>query len=253
MAVLATSLIRKRLRQRFGISAPKMAVRTHVSWYWRALFVVTVLSLSLAAAAWVYDIGRSLAGFHSQESGREISSLRTRTDLLESELTVLRQASAAGESSVQIERSAKERLLRQVAQLERENASLKEDLAFFESIVPGGESSEDGLKISRLRVESDAEEGRYRYRLLIAMESGGRSKEFRGLLQFHLKVQQAGKDVMMILPADGDSAGGKFRLEIKRFLRTEGYFSIPKGAVLKGVEARLIQDGQVRAKQSLTL
>ena len=253
MAVLATSLIRKRLRQRFGISAPKVAVRTHVSWYWRLLLVVAVLSLSLAAAAWVYDVGRRFAGFHSRESDREISSLRTRTEALETELAVLRQSSAAGESSVQIERSAKERLLRQVAQLEQENASLKEDLAFFESIVPGVGASEDGLKISRLRVEPEGEEGRYRYRLLIAMESGARSKEFRGLLQFHLKVQQAGKDVMMILPAEGDSAAGKFRLEIKRFLRTVGYFSIPKGTVLKGVEARLVQDGSVRAKQSLSL
>ena len=61
MAVLATSLIRKRLRQRFGISAPKVAVRTHVSWYWRLLLVVAVLSLSLAAAAWVYDVGRRFA------------------------------------------------------------------------------------------------------------------------------------------------------------------------------------------------
>jgi len=230
-----------------------MAVRTHLAWYWRLLLVVAVLSLSLAAAAWMYDVGRRLAGFHSRESDREISFLRTRAEALEAELILLRQTSAAGESSVQIERSAKERLLRQVAQLEQENASLKEDLAFFESIVPGAESSEDGLKISRLRVEPEGDGGRYRYRLLIAMESGARSKEFRGLLQFHLKVQQAGKDVMMAVPAEGDSAAGKFRLEIKRFLRTEGYFSLPKDAVLRGVEARLIQDGVVRAKQSLTL
>lgn len=98
MAVLATSLIRKRLRQRFGISAPKVAVRTHVSWYWRLLLVVALLSLSLAAAAWVYDVGRRFAGFHSRESDREISSLRTRTEALETELAVLRQSSAAGKA-----------------------------------------------------------------------------------------------------------------------------------------------------------
>lgn len=253
MAVIATSLIRKRLRQRFGISAPKVAVRTQVPWYWRALAMIVLLSLSLAAAAWVYDVGRRLAGFHSQESDREIAALRTRTEALESELSGLRQASAAGESSVQIERSAKERLVRQVAQLEQENTSLKEDLAFFESIVPGSESGDEGLKISRLRVEPDTEIGRYRYRLLIVMESGRQAREFKGMLQLHLKVQQSGKDVMMILPSEGESSTGKFRLEIKRFLRTEGFFSVPSGGVLKAVEARLVQDGTVRARQSINL
>ena len=253
MAVTGTSLIRKRLRQRFGISAPKVAIRTQVPWYLRALAVLVLLLLSLLIAAWVYDVGRRLAGFHSQESDREISSLRSRLGELESELASLRQTSTAGESSVLIERSAKERLVRQVAQLEQENASLKEDLAFFESIVPGTDASDEGLRISRLRVEPDFEPGKYRYRLLVVVEPGRQAKEFRGMLQFSLKVQQGGKDAMMTLPSEGEGSAGRFRLEIKRFLRTEGVFTVPGGGVVKSVEARLVQDGAVRARQTLNL
>ncbi len=36
----------KRIRDRFGISAPKMTVRTHVAWYWRWLGIVAALAVS---------------------------------------------------------------------------------------------------------------------------------------------------------------------------------------------------------------
>lgn len=57
MATSSAAVKLKRLRQRFGISAPRVAIRTHVAWYWRALATVVVLSLSLALAAWIYDAG----------------------------------------------------------------------------------------------------------------------------------------------------------------------------------------------------
>ena len=67
MAAPGAALRFKRLRQRFvGISAPKMAIRTHVAWYWRALVMVGVLSLSVLLAAWVYDTGLRMAGCRSK-------------------------------------------------------------------------------------------------------------------------------------------------------------------------------------------
>lgn len=253
MARAGAALIRKRLRQRFGISAPKVAVRTHVPWYWQTLLLVGVISLSLALAAWMYDVGRRFSGFVDQGADLKIELLASRVRELEGELTKLRQAANSSDSSLQIERSAKERLAHQVAQLEQDNASLKEDLAFFESIVPGSEAGDGGLKISRLRIEPEVGTSRYRYRLLIMVEGGRSVREFRGNLQFGLKVQQAGKDVMMIYPKEGDPVPAKFRLEIKRFLRTEGVFELPSGVVLRSAEARLIQDGEVRARQALNL
>ena len=43
MATSGASVKFKRLRQRFGISAPKLAIRTHVAWYWRALAIIANL------------------------------------------------------------------------------------------------------------------------------------------------------------------------------------------------------------------
>src|SRR3954451_18044519 len=66
----------KQLQLRFGISAPKMTVRTHVAWYWRWLGMMVLLAVSLALAAWMYDAGRRFAGFDRTEVELEVSKLK---------------------------------------------------------------------------------------------------------------------------------------------------------------------------------
>lgn len=254
MATPRPSVKFKRLRQRFGISAPKLAIKTHVAWYWRALALIAILSISLALAAWIYDAGRRIAGFHSNESVREIQSLRNYVMELDAELTKLRSVAGSGESSLQLERATQRQLAHLVKSLEMENAALKEDLAFFEGLMPASGMGEDaGVKIDRLRIEPDGNSGEYRYRMLVVNNAGRQAKEFKGSLQLSIKVQQDGKDAIISLPSESEPSPQRFRFEIKHFHRLEGVFSVPVGALVKSVEARLLQDGVVRAKQAVTL
>lgn len=254
MATPRVALKLKRLRQRFGISAPKLAIRTHVAWYWRALAMISVLSISLALGSWIYDAGRRIAGHDSSASDREIQSLRNYVMELDAELTKLRSVAGTGESSLAIERAAQQQLSRQVRALEQENAVLKEDLAFFEGLVPSSAlGDEPGVRIDRLRIDPEGKHGEFRYRMLIINNTGRQGKEMKGKLQLGVRVQLNGKDAMISVPSDADPNPQRFYLEINRFRRVEGLFSVPEGAVVKGVEARLIQDGAVRAKQSVNL
>ena len=254
MATSGASVKFKRLRQRFGISAPKLAIRTHVAWYWRALAIIAILSVSLAFAAWIYDAGRRIAGFDSNESVREIQSLRNYVMELDTELTKLRSLAGSGESSLQIERATQRQLYRQVKDLEVENAALKQDLAFFEGLMPSSEMGDEaGVKINQLRIVRDGASGDYRYRMLVVNNGGRQVRELKGSLQLLVKMQQGGKDAMITLPSDTEPNLQRFRFEIKHFHRLEGVFSVPSGAVVKEVEVRLLQDGAVRAKQSVTL
>jgi len=66
----------KRMQLRFGISAPKMTVRTHLAWYWRWLGTMVMIAVSLALAAWMYDAGRRFAGFDRTELELEVSKLK---------------------------------------------------------------------------------------------------------------------------------------------------------------------------------
>ena len=77
------ALTLRRLRGRFGISAPRVAIRTHLPWYWRALSIVILSGVSLALAGWIYDAGQRFAGFHQGASEHEIAEMRERLAKLE--------------------------------------------------------------------------------------------------------------------------------------------------------------------------
>lgn len=254
MASSGTSVRLRRLRQRFGINAPRMAIRTHVPWYWRALSIIAIVSISLAVAAWVYDAGRQIAGYHMNESAEEIRALRNHVMELDGELTKLRSVAGTGESSLQMERATLRRLVSQVKALEEENAALREDLAFFEGVMPGSDTTEDSsLRIDRLRVDAAGTDGEHRYRLLVVNAGSRQLKEIKVDLELLVRVRHEGKDAIIALPSSSTGDQNKFRFDIKYFHRVDGYFSVPHGARILSVEARLLQDGLVRAKQSLSL
>lgn len=242
----------RRLRSRFGISAPKVAIRTHIPWYWRALATIAVLSISIALAGWIYDAGRKIAGFDRRETEQEMGVLRSRVDELEKEANRLRALANAGESNVQIERTAQQQLVRQVKLLEMENIRLKEDLAFFENLA-AAEGKEAGLTINRLQVEANGNAGEYRFRLLAAAHGGKKDREFKGSVQLLVNLQQEGKSAMIVLPEQNDPTRQRFNISFKHFQRVDGTFRVPPGTRVTSVEARLIQDGVTRATQTVTL
>lgn len=250
MAASGAALRIRRLRQRFGINAPRLAIRAHVAWYWRALLAVAVISLSLASAAWIYDAGRQMAGYRGAEPSQELQSLRNYVMELDAELTKLRGLVGTGESSLQMERATMRKLMSQIRVLEGENAALREDLAFYEGLLPGApQATDDGIRIDRLRIEPAGTDGDYRYRLLVVVGGDQRRGGFKGSLALRAVVMQGSGKATIDIPSKV-AAGG---LEIKRFHRIEGVFAIPAGARLLSVEASLLQDGQVRATQSAML
>ena len=255
MATPGPALTLRRWRRRFGISAPKLAIRTHVAWYWRALAGVGVLSLSLVVAAWVYDNGLRMAGFRSDETGREIQSLRNHLMDLDAELTKLRALAGAGESRLQIEQAALRQLTARARALEAENAALKEDLALFEGLMSGAPVSGDeaGLRVEHLSVEQAASRGGYRYRMLLVNAASRQGKGFKGSLEIQVKGVLSGKDATITIPAANEKNAQGYRVEFKYFQRLDGVFAVPEGMTVHSVVVSLLQDGVVRVKQEARL
>lgn len=240
----------RRLRGRFGIAAPRVAVRTHIPWYWRGLAIVVMSAAALALAGWIYDMGRRFAGFDSSLSAQEVATLRSRVEELEAERVRLRGAADASESKIQIEQATMRQLSTQVAALEQENARLREDLAAFENLVTGaGKSGE--LVLSRFRVEPTTTPGQYRFHLLAALSGANKSNEFNGVLRIVATVQEGGRDVSIQFPGPNDPVAAQYQITIKYFRKLEGVFSIPPEARLKSVEARLMQGGAAKATQTV--
>jgi hypothetical protein len=243
----------RRLRGRFGIAAPRVAVHTHVPWYWRALTAAVVLGCALALAGWIYDAGRRFAGFDRSESESEISFLRDKVGHLEKEMLRLRSIANATESHLQIDQATVQRLTAQVRMLEEERAQLKENLAVFENLAAGGGKA-TGVSLGRLRIEPEAVPGKYRYRVLASMHGAEAKQEFKGALQFQVTVQEpGGQSAIIVLPRPGDPDAGSFTVSFRAFRSLEGSFRVPADATIKRVEARLIHDGAILASQSVSL
>jgi hypothetical protein len=240
----------KRIRRRFGIAAPRMAVRTQLAWYWRWLGMAFFAALVLVLADWMYDAGRRFAGFDRTELEEEVGRLRRSVNRLEREAAGLRAVANAGDSRLKIEQSAQSQLGRQVKVLEEENRRLQEDLAFFENLAPAA----DRLAINRFTVQPDVVPGEYRYRLLVLLGGGRRERQFQGTLQLVLNVQVLGRDGIIVLP-DPAAETAAFRLNFKYFQRVEGTFRVPADTRVRSVQARVLENGasQARAVQSVDL
>lgn len=235
--------------RRHSISAPKMTVRTALPWPLKIAFIGIVLGLAGAIAMWTYDLGRSFTGFGAAPSTEHLEELHQKIARLTLERDGFSSTVNAAESQINIERSAQKQLASQVKVLEAENAKLKEDLAFFESLLPADTGT--GVSIRRLKVELIAP-NQLRYRLLI-MQGGKGSRDFVGDLQFAVTVVNAGKSAMMMFPQGNAGEVEKLRLNFKHYQRVEGILTLPEGVLAKSLQARVLEKGQIRAQQTANL
>jgi hypothetical protein len=244
-----------KLRQRFGIAAPKVAVRTQVPWYLRWLLVAVLFAFAAALAAWVYDAGRRFAGFDRSEIEQELAAARRELAALRSELEGLRATANASESRLSIERAAQAKLAQQFRALEHENARLREELAIFESMVSSEMRGPAPLAILRFKVEPEALPGEYRYRLLLRAPAARRGKDFQGRVELVVNLTAGGRSAIITVPDAKDADAAAFRLSFKHFQRVEGTFRVAPNARVGTVQVRVYETGnaQALATQSVTL
>lgn len=246
----------KRFRQRFGITAPKVAVRTHVPWYLRWLLLAVLLAFSVALAAWMYDAGRRFAGFDRSEVQEELSGMRRELDSTRGELEKLRAIANAADSKLSIERTAQVQLAKQIRTLEQDNARLREDLAIFESMLSADTRSPQALNIQRLMVEPDGLPGEYRYRMLLLTGNRRERGDFQGRLELLVGVQQGGRNAMIVFPDRAAADTPAYKLSFRNFYRVEGTFRVDPQAKVGTVQVRVFETGAgqaAKATQSVTL
>jgi hypothetical protein len=237
------------LRRRRPASAPRMTISSRTSWRWKGLGVLVLLGLAFAIAVAAYWKGRNYAGFDPVATMQQLTILTQQVQSLQRERDQLRSNANATESAMHIERSTQQQLASQIKELEAENGKLKEDLAFFESMLPTGTGPKD-VAIQRLEGELLAP-NRLRYRLLV--RQGVRDHHFSGTLQLAITVLQHGASTVLMFPSHDGVDADKYKLEFKYYQRVEGVLSVPEGAVIKAIQARVLENGKVRTQQSANL
>lgn len=232
-----------------SVSSPHMAVRTRSSWPMRLAMMAVAFALGAAVALW---FGRpvQVIGPNGQDVGQKLSEYQEQVEKLTEERDQFSTTANAAESQINMERAAQKQLAAQVKTLEQENTRLKEDLAFFDSLLPNA-TGPLGINIRRLKVDLIAP-NQLRYRLLI-MQGGKGDQVFVGNLQLAVTVLQGGKSAMINFPDSNPSELDKFKLSFKYYQRVEGVLTLPEGATVRLVQARVLEKGQVRAQQSANL
>ena len=118
------------------IPAPKMTIKSHFPWWVKIIFILVVLGLGAGIARWTYELGRSLPGKNTAASPEQVRTLKAQVGQLTSERDQLSSTANTAQSMLDMARAAQAQLATQLTALEAENVRLKEDLLFFESLLP---------------------------------------------------------------------------------------------------------------------
>jgi hypothetical protein len=237
------------LRRRLTISAPRMAVRSALPWPFRWAVLAIVLGFCAAIGLWAFEFGKDIAGLE-KGSKEELLQLRTEVTALRGELVAVKSerdeaqsVANTADTLVTAEKASHEKLLAQVKQLEADNRLLRDDLGFFEKLIPAG--SVEGLAIRGLQAEL-VTPTTLKWQTLV-MQPGRNTQEFNGRLEITFAGTVNGKPWTATLP------DGAMPIKVKQYGRMEGELALPPQVLVKSVSARVLEGSVVRATQTIKL
>lgn len=231
------------LRRRLTISAPRMAVRSAMPWPLRWLVLAVVFGFCAAVALWAFEFGRSIAGL---DAGMREELLRLRAEVVRLREEGLQHQKVANtsDSLLVAERTALEQITARLRQAEAENRALREDLGFFQKLIPANAGG-DSVVIRGLQAEMVA--GTHLRWQVLVMKSAKSAPDFRGRLELLLTGLRDGKPWSQTVTGDGQA------LQLRQYRRLEGVIDLPGRTVIKTVTARVLEGAAQRAVQTIEL
>lgn len=237
------------LLRRLTVSAPRMAVRSALPWPLRWAMLAIVLGFCAAIALWAFEFGKEIAGL---DGGAREDLVKARATIasLNAELAALKEARDKAQSIANTaatlltsEKVAQEKLVSQNRQLEADNLRLRDDLGFFEKLIPTGGA--ENLLIRGLQAE--VKSGRQVKWQVLVIQSAKNPPEFNGRLELSFIGTLNGK------PWSASLAEGALPIKLRQYGRLEGLFELPAQVVLKTVSAKVLEGTTTRAAQSTRL
>ncbi len=229
-------------RRRLTISSPRMAVRSALPWPLRWVMGALMLGFSAAIALWAFEFGKDIAGL-DLDAKEELKVLRAEVSVLREERDKAQSIANTSDSLRMADKAAQEKMAVQIRQLESDNLALRDDLGFFEKLLPAGGA--DGVSIRSLQAEplSDLQ---LKWQVLVIQPVKG-APVFNGKLELSLAGTLAGKPWILNMP------GGAQALQVKQYRRVEGVIDLPPQAVVKTITAKVVDGTTTRSVQTFKL
>jgi hypothetical protein len=226
-----------------------MAVRSALPWPFRWAVLAIVFGFCAAIGLWAFEFGKDIAGLEAG-SREQVLQLRGQVTALQAELSKTQEerdqaqsvANTAG-TLVTAEKASKEQLVLQVKQFEAENRRLRDDLGFFEKLIPS--TGTGSVAIRGLQAEQQGGNA-VRWQVLV-IQANRNAAEFSGTLDITFAGQQNGRPWSSALP------GGPQAITLKQYGRLEGVFELPPNVVLKSVSAKVLQGNEPKSTQTIKM
>lgn len=238
----------KNYRTRYKTISSIKVVETKNSWIRLSIIVLIFLGFLSAFSIFTYQLGGSISG--AAPANAQLSELKQQVEKLDSEREKLSSTANSADSEITIERATQKQLASQVQTLTAENNKLKEDLSFFQNLIPA-KNGPRGVRIGAFKADA-SNHSQIQYRLL-AMQGGKNVQDFVGELQLVATVMQGDKSVSITFPEVKNGEADKLKLSFKYYQRVEGTLTLPEGATIKTLQARIMDKGQIRTYQSINL
>jgi hypothetical protein len=237
------------LRRRLTISAPRMAVRSALPWPFRWVLLALMFGFCAAIGMWAFEFGREIAGLekgHSEElikTRAKVVSLQADLDAAIEQRNEAQSIANTAGVLVATEKATTGLMAAQVKLLETDNQRLRDDLGFFEKLIPV--AANDGLAIRGLQAEvKDA--GKIRWQVLV-IQSRKNAPEFSGRIEITVNGTLNGK------AWTGNLAHAGVQIKMAQYGRFEGEFDVPNQVAVKGLTARVMEGAVVKATQMAKL
>ena len=239
--------------RRLTVSAPRMAVRSALPWPFRWALVAIVCGFCAAIGLWAFEFGKDIAGLDQGSKGElrktqlELSALREEMLTLKDTRDKAQSIANTAETLLTSEKVAQQKLSARNKQLEDEILALRDDLGFFEKLIPtaGLTAGAPGLLIRGLQAE--LRNGREIKWQVLVIQSAKNAPEFNGRLEVTFAGIQNGKPWSALLP------GGAQPLKLKQYGRLQGVFELPPQVLIKSVTAKVLEGTTAKATQSINL
>lgn len=229
-------------RRRLTISSPRMAIRTSMPWPLRWALGAMMLGFSAAIALWTFELGVSIAGL-DKDAKLELTRLREEVAMLRAERDKSQSIANISGSLLTAEKAAQEKMMAQIRQLEVDNRLLRDDLGFFEKLLPAGGVESAAIRGLQAEALSDMQ---VKWQVLVIQPTRD-APVFNGKLELTFNGTLAGKPWTMGLP------GGAQPLQFRQYRRIEGVLDLPPLAVVKTVTAKVIEGTAVRSVHTVKL
>ncbi|TXT40883.1 MAG: hypothetical protein FD135_785 [Comamonadaceae bacterium] len=237
------------LMRRLTVSAPRMAVHSALPWPLRWVMLAIVAGFCAAIGLWAFEFGKDIAGLDKGNKA-QLERLQQENAALQAQLSVLKDEHNRAQSVVNTadtllttEKVTQQKLSELNRKLEADNQRLRNDLGFFERLIPT--SGVAGLTIRGLQAEL-LKTGELKWQVLI-IQPEKNPAEFKGRLELGFAGTENGKPWSSLLPA------GPQAVQITQYGRLEGVFAVPKNVTVTGLTAKVLDGQSVRAVHTLKL